>query len=118
MHYNTGVTIKDMSLLSKYPALAKPLTPALLALILGLSFAVLMPPFSGPDERGHVVYIAALAEGHLPLVPVTNTADFATTKRNSRLCSISLLLPAMCCWDTILSVDYISRACSAWRRWS
>ena len=51
--------------------------PLLLALLLGLACAFLLPPYSGPDENGHVAYVAALAQGHLPLIPDGEIADIA-----------------------------------------
>ena len=51
--------------------------PLLLALLLGLACAFLLPPYSGPDENGHVAYVAALAQGHLPIIPDGEIADIA-----------------------------------------
>ena len=42
---------------------------ALLCLVLGLVLALWLPPYSGPDEPGHIAYIAALNQGHWPLLP-------------------------------------------------
>ena len=49
--------------------------PFVIAAFLGLAFAVLLPSFSGPDERGHLAYVSALSSGHLPIFPATETAD-------------------------------------------
>lgn len=52
--------------------------PFVLAGVLGLSYALILPVWSGPDEMAHMAYIAALAQGHLPLVPSDRTADLLT----------------------------------------
>jgi len=49
-------------------ALRNPWSAALLCLGLGLWLALVLPPYSGPDESGHVAYIAALNQGHWPLL--------------------------------------------------
>lgn len=49
--------------------------PLFLASFWGLAFAVWMPSFSGPDEKGHIAYVSALASGHLPIFPATENAD-------------------------------------------
>ncbi len=49
--------------------------PLLIAALVGLSLAALMPQMSGPDEKGHVAYVAAFANGHLPVLPATEIAD-------------------------------------------
>lgn len=51
--------------------------PILLALLLGLACAFLLPAYSGPDENGHVAYVSALAQGHLPIIPQGEIADIA-----------------------------------------
>jgi 4-amino-4-deoxy-L-arabinose transferase-like glycosyltransferase len=52
--------------------------PLAIALVLGMAFAVSLPAYSGPDEVGHVAYVAALAHGRLPTIPVGAHADIAT----------------------------------------
>jgi 4-amino-4-deoxy-L-arabinose transferase-like glycosyltransferase len=52
--------------------------PVFVALVLGLACAVFLPPFSGPDEKPHLAYVAALTQGHLPTIPPTLSADLAT----------------------------------------
>jgi hypothetical protein len=49
-------------------------------LVLATAFAFILPPFSGPDETGHVAYVSALAQGHLPLIRmgVHTVADIPT----------------------------------------
>lgn len=55
-----------------------PRFPAVVAALLGSLFALLLPAYSGPDENGHVAYVAALAQGHLPVMPAQFTADTST----------------------------------------
>ncbi|MDQ3815629.1 MAG: glycosyltransferase family 39 protein, partial [Armatimonadota bacterium] len=52
--------------------------PVAIAAAFGLCFAVVLPAYSGPDEIGHVAYVAALAQGHLPLAPSQAIADIHT----------------------------------------
>lgn len=62
--------LKERALAHRYPLLV--------ALVLGLFFALGMPPYSAPDEMAHLAYIAALAQGHLPIIPLGEQADIAT----------------------------------------
>jgi 4-amino-4-deoxy-L-arabinose transferase-like glycosyltransferase len=52
--------------------------PVVVTLLLGSTFAFVLPAYSGPDEIGHVAYVAALAQGHLPTIPAGQVADIAT----------------------------------------
>jgi hypothetical protein len=62
---------------SSHP-LMMPKYPIAAAVVLGLAFALALPAYSGPDEVGHVAYVAALAHGHLPVIPVGAVADIST----------------------------------------
>lgn len=53
-------------------------SPFFFAAFMATALALLMPPFSGPDEKGHLGYIAALSQGHLPLMPGGMLVDLKT----------------------------------------
>ncbi len=55
-----------------------PLWPVAVAAILAAACALCLPAYSGPDELGHLAYAAALAQGHLPIIPVGEFADIAS----------------------------------------
>jgi hypothetical protein len=62
------------------PVTAGPRVPLLVTVLLALAFALILPPFSGPDETGHVAYVSALVQGHLPVVRMGKhtVADIST----------------------------------------
>ena len=41
-------------------------------------FALSIPAWRGPDEKGHVAYVSALVQGHLPIIPHGMTADISS----------------------------------------
>ncbi|HLJ55928.1 MAG TPA: hypothetical protein VKT77_12890 [Chthonomonadaceae bacterium] len=55
-----------------------PWRPLAVALALALACAIVLPAYSGPDEMAHVAYVAALAHGHLPVMPNGEFANIAT----------------------------------------
>lgn len=55
-----------------------PRAPIIFAMLLATAFALILPAYSGPDEMGHVAYVAALAQGHLPIIPNGQVADATT----------------------------------------
>lgn len=75
MQASTALSVAEYNGVERAPF---PGWPVGVAAILAAVLALGLPAYSGPDELAHMAYVAALAHGHLPIIPAGDMADIAS----------------------------------------